>query len=179
MSDTDLILWIQNGHQDYLNILLENHIDNIFRSCYRVCLDETQANDITQNVVLKIMKYIHKFEMKSEFSTWYYRIAYNESMTFLKKQKNHIEYDEVENYIIDENTDFYQIDKDIQEKDITDSINTLNVLDRNIILYFYYDDKKIREISEIMELNENTVKTRLSRAKKKLQSLLIKHENNN
>jgi RNA polymerase sigma-70 factor (ECF subfamily) len=88
-----------------------------------VCLDETQANDITQNVVLKIIKNIHKFEMKSEFSTWYYRIAYNESITFLNKIKHHVEYDEVENYLIDENTDFYNIDKQIEQKDINQSIN--------------------------------------------------------
>lgn len=179
MSDKDLIVWIHRGNEDYLNILLEKHIDNIFKSCYRVCLDETQANDITQNVVIKIIKHLHKFEMKSEFSTWYYRIAYNESITFLKKQKHHIEYDEVENYLIDENTNFYNIDEKIQQKDINQSINSLSTLDRNIILFFYYDDKKITEIAEILDLNENRVKTRLSRAKKKLHSLLIKHENIN
>lgn len=52
------------------------------------------------------------------------------------------------------------------------SIDTLPSLDKSIILFYYYDDLKIREIAEIMEMNENTIKTRLSRAKLFLQPLL-------
>jgi RNA polymerase sigma-70 factor (ECF subfamily) len=50
-------------------------------------LDENDTNDITQNVLLKIIKNLKKFNFDSEFKTWYYRIAYNESITFLKKKK--------------------------------------------------------------------------------------------
>lgn len=48
------------------------------------------------------------------------------------------------------------------------------MIDRNIILYFYYDELKIKEISKIMDLNENTVKTKLSRIKKSLKPNLEK-----
>jgi RNA polymerase sigma-70 factor (ECF subfamily) len=154
-------------------------LQKIFQACFRVCLNESNANDITQNVVLKIIKNLSKFQNKSEFSTWYYRIAYNESITFLKKNKINIEFDELENVIIDETTDFYDSDNKQQKQDINKAINSLPLLDRNIILYFYFDNIKIKEIAVILELNENTVKTRLKRAKNKLQSHLQIYEDIN
>lgn len=179
MSDIELIHKINSWDDSYLNELLERHLQKIFQACFRVCLNEANANDVTQNVVLKIIKNLSKFQNKSEFSTWYYRIAYNESITFLKKNKVNIEFDELENIIIDETTDFYDSDNKLQKQDINEAINSLPLLDRNIILYFYFDNIKIKEIAVILELNENTVKTRLKRAKVKLQSHLQIYEDIN
>lgn len=178
MNEQELIQKIKNWESQYLETLLENHLQKIYQACYRVCLDETNANDVTQNVVIKIIKNIWNFKQESNFSTWYYRIAYNESINFLNKQKTSIQIDEIENKIIDEDTDFYSLDKKEIKQDINQLINSLPVIDRNIILYFYFDELKIREISEIMNMNENSIKTKLSRIKKHLQPLLEKYENN-
>jgi RNA polymerase sigma-70 factor, ECF subfamily len=179
MRDIELIHKINSWDDNYLNELLERHLQKIYQACFRVCLNESNANDITQNVVLKIIKNLSKFQNKSEFSTWYYRIAYNESITFLKKNKINIEFDELENVIIDETTDFYDSDNKQKKQDINVAIDSLPLLDRNIILYFYFDNIKIKEIAEILQLNENTVKTRLKRAKDKLQSHLQIYEDIN
>lgn len=85
MQDIKLIKKYLSWDEKSLEVLLEKHLQNIFACCYRVCLDEDDANDVTQNVLIKIIKYISKFSFKSKFNTWYYRIAYNESITYLKK----------------------------------------------------------------------------------------------
>jgi len=179
MDDKKLIQNYLSWDEESLEILLDKHLQSIFSSCYRVCLDETDANDITQNVLLKIIKNINKFNFNSEFKTWYYRISYNESITFMKKKKWYTDIEEVQNIITTEDNSSKDIDNSILKDDITIEINKLNLLDRNIILYFYYDDLKIKEISEILEINENTVKTRLSRTKKKLKINLEKYEDIN
>jgi RNA polymerase sigma-70 factor (ECF subfamily) len=169
MTDKILIQHYLSWDEWALEKLLEKHLQNIFSACYRVCLDETDANDISQNVLIKIIKNLKKFWFKSEFSTWYYRIAYNESINFLKKKKWHVDIDLVENSIPYHEDVWKQIDEKILNKQVTAEINKLSLIERNIILYFYYDDLKIKEISEIVDLNENTIKTKLSRAKKKLK----------
>lgn len=176
MQDPELIAQYLSGKQEYLDILLEKHLQNIFWACMRVCLDEQDAHDVTQNVLVKIIKYLHKFKQDSSFSTWYYRIAYNESISYLKKQKWHSDIDDFHEIIPSDENILLKIDAQLLSKEVTQHINKLPLLDRNIILYYYYDDLKLREIAEIMDLNENTVKTRLSRAKKLLSTKLSHYE---
>jgi RNA polymerase sigma-70 factor, ECF subfamily len=168
------------GNAQALEQLLETHMQSIYGACYRVCLDSHHAQDITQNVVIKIIKNIGKFSQKSSFQTWYYRIAYNESINFLKKyKKSSGDLDEILEHTLIVNDEVWQaVDTTLLKKELTDTINTLPLVERNIILYFYYDDLKIREIAEIMELNENTIKTKLSRSKKYLSTHLSHYESN-
>lgn len=176
MDDFTLIQRYIAGEDDCLNTLLQGHMQKIYSACYRVCLDEHDANDITQNVVLKIIRYLPKFWGRSSLSTWYYRIAYNESITYLKKKRGNIDIDDLS--CIPEETQ--SITQHINAKDISETvtkkIHALPTIDRNIILYYYYDDLKIREIADIMDMNENTIKTKLSRAKKTLSLDLKKYE---
>jgi RNA polymerase sigma-70 factor, ECF subfamily len=141
-------------------------------------LDEHDANDITQNVVLKIIRFLPKFWEKSSFSTWYYRIAYNESITYLKKKKDESDIDILEKIPDETNSIIQEIDSKYVSEIVTEKIHDLPVIERNIILYYYYDDLKIKDIAEIMNINENTVKTKLSRSKKSLSTQLKKYENN-
>jgi RNA polymerase sigma-70 factor (ECF subfamily) len=176
MSDKKLIEHYLSGQEDCLDTLLEKHLEKIFWACYRVCLNEQDANDICQNVLIKIIRHLPKFKWNSNFTTWYYRIAYNESINYLKKIKNHTDVNEVENVLpSDENIWEDLIKKDIKQQ-VNNQISALPLIERNIILYHYYDDLKIKEISKIMKLNENTVKTKLSRSKKILSTHLTQDE---
>lgn len=128
------------------------------------------AHDLTQETCLKIMKHIRNFERKASFRTWAYRIAYNESLQFLRSRREHVDLDVVEPYL--GATDDYGIDERDRGILVRSTIDRLSETDKSIILFYYYDELKIREISDILEINENTVKTRLSRSKKFLQAHL-------
>ena len=145
-------------------------MQSIFSISYRLCQDVDDANDITQDVCMKIMKHIKSFKRNSELKTWIYRIAYNETLQFIKSKKEFIELDVVEPYLGE--PDMYEIDAESTRTLVQKSIDSLSPLDKSIILFYYYDDLKIREIADIMKINENTIKTRLSRAKLALQPLL-------
>ncbi len=172
MSDSDDILIDRflTGDTPSLEILLERYLQGIFAICFRICQDTDDANDITQNVCMKIMKYLGGFKRESELKTWIYRIAYNESLYFLKSRKEYVELENVESYLWKE--DVHDIDTKDMESCVRSSIEKLSPIDKTIILLFYYDDLKIREIADITQINENTIKTRLARAKLFLQPLL-------
>ena len=153
-----------------MEILLTKYMQSIFSISHRLCQDIDDAHDITQDVCMKIMKHIKSFKGSSELKTWIYRIAYNEALQFLKSKKEFIELDVVEPYLGEPDT--YDVDSESARVLVQKSIDTLSPLDKSIILFYYYDDLKIREIADIMKINENTIKTRLSRAKLTLQPLL-------
>ena len=119
---------------------------------------------------MKVMKHLASFKRESELKTWIYRIAYNESLRFLERKKEYIDLEVIAPYLGRE--DEHDIDRKDMESLVRSSIDTLSPIDKSIVLFFYYDDLKIRDIAEVMEMNENTIKTRLARAKAFLQPLL-------
>lgn len=178
MSDSELIKsYINDWDKNALNCLLSEHLQKIYASCYRVCWNEQDASDITQNVIIKIIKNIKKFKQESKFSTWAYRIAYNESIDFLKKNNRYTQLNYEENlWDIESENNYEDIDKQEMKTTLDSVLTRLNPLDKSIVLYFYYDNLKIREIAEILNENENTIKTRLKRVKIKLKNQLEHYE---
>lgn len=163
--------WDRKVQEDFFG----QYIDYIFKICFRVLQDEENARDVCQTVCIKIMNNLKNFAFKSQLKTWISKIAYNESILFLKKQKDFISLEEVENFIPckENNQDFLKED---MKQILTEKINELDPASKSIVLFFYYDDLKLKEIADIMSLNENTVKTKLSRAKAFLQLKLAKYE---
>lgn len=170
-QDDDLLIdQAMAGESDSLEKLLGNHLQGIFNVCFRICWDTDDANDCVQNTCMKIMKHLSGFKKESAFRTWTYRIAYNESIHFLQSRKEYVDLETVEPYLGKRDT--YDIDGRDMESLVRTSINELSPIDKSIILFYYYDDLKIREIAKIMDMNENTVKTRMTRSKAFLQPLL-------
>ena len=75
MSDETLIEQCQNGDRASFEALLERYYDTIYRFAFRWCQDQTNAQDITQLVCMKLAKSIQQYNFKSSFSTWLYPIA--------------------------------------------------------------------------------------------------------
>lgn len=166
-TDDILIDRYLGGDARSFELLINRHMQGIFAVCFRLCQDSDDAHDITQNSCIQIMKHLSRFKKDAEFKTWAYRIAYNESLQFLRSQREYIDLDIVEPYLGKQ--DEYDIDQRDMEAQVRAGIDKLSLIDRSIVLFFYYDELKIRAIAEIMEMNENTIKTRLARAKSFLQ----------
>ena len=153
-----------------MEILLESCMQGLFGVCFRICGDENDAYDCTQNACMKIMKHLPDFKRESAFKTWAYRIAYNETLYFLRSRKEYVDLEVIEPYLGKD--DKHDIDERDGEILVQSSLDRLSPTDKSIILFYYYDDLKLREIARIMDMNENTVKTRITRAKAFLQPLL-------
>lgn len=75
---------------------MKRYLQGIFAIAFRLCEDADDANDITQEVCIKIMKSLKTFRKESEFKTWIYRIAYNETLYFLRSKKEPIDIADIE-----------------------------------------------------------------------------------
>ena len=141
--------------------------------------------DICQDIFIKVYEKLNTFQFKSKLSTWIGNISYNSSINNLEKKKNIL----LSNIVSTENElsfiDSINIESDnpekiiIRKEDITQlnqSINMLPEFQKTVVLLFYKEEMSLDEISKIMELPENTVKSHLFRAKNSLKQLMTKKE---
>jgi RNA polymerase sigma-70 factor (ECF subfamily) len=141
--------------------------------------------DICQDIFIKVYEKLNTFQFKSKLSTWIGNISYNSSINYLEKKKNIL----LSNIVSTENElsfiDSINIESDnpekiiIRKEDITQlnqSINMLPEFQKTVVLLFYKEEMSLDEISKIMELPENTVKSHLFRAKNSLKQLMTKKE---
>jgi RNA polymerase sigma-70 factor (ECF subfamily) len=137
--------------------------------------------DICQDIFMKVYEKINTFRFKSKLGTWIGNIAYNTSINFLKKKKNILmsTFVSPENeltFIESVNSDFNNPEQIIikQEdiKQLNQSIEKLTEFQKAIILLFYQDEMSLDEISKVLEMPVNTVKSHLFRAKNSLKRLV-------
>lgn len=142
--------------QLFENYLLEN-IDSAFRFAYSYTKNREDAEDIVSESVIKALKAAESIKNEQSIKPWFYKIIVNTAMTHLKKQSRvmYIDYDEIEEQH-GKNDDY----SDLTFESMTEK---LDIKYRSIIVLRFFEDMSIKEIAKVLELNENTVKTRLYR----------------
>ena len=123
------------------------------------------AEDIIQNVFLKLWKRDGKFDNETHMDKWLTIVCVNESKNLIKSpfRKRYAELDELSGYAEFEDT---------AEQDIFNAVMSLPQKERTVVHLFYYEDMTIGEISKLLKQTESAVKTRLHRARKNLKEKL-------
>ncbi|WLD91729.1 sigma-70 family RNA polymerase sigma factor [Alkalihalobacillus sp. AL-G] len=150
--------------------LMDSYGDMVKKLAFTYVKDLSTAEDIAQDVFISCYYNLHQFEERSSYKTWIFRITINKSKDVLKSSafKRLLPMKKFAIKSNEKNPELKLIDKD-RRSSVTQSLMSLNPKYRTIIYMFYYEGLKIKEISEITQLNENTVKTRLSRGKEQLK----------
>ncbi len=155
--------------EDTINRLISIYGDTIFRLCYLYVKDYQIAEDIVQEVFVKVYRNYNKFKHNSDEKTWITKIAINTCKTYLKGSwvKRVILKEEIENTFIEdvEKRFIYQDEK----AQLLLAVLEMDSKYKDIIILYYYNDLTISEISRILGISENTVKTRMVRGRKKLE----------
>ena len=143
--------------------LLLNNYEKYYRLAYSYAKNESDALDIVQESAYKVLKDIKKLKDQSLLSTWIYRIVINTSIDFLRKRNN-------------ETVSIYDLEipheDQYQDDDPKEMIAFLNEEERTIVILKFFEDLKLEEIADALNMNVNTVKTRLYRALKKIRITL-------
>lgn len=143
----------------------------------KIVLDHEDADDILQNTFIKVWRNIDSFRADSGLYTWLYRIATNESLTFLnqKKRKSFRGTDEEVNDYLVENiqADPYFNGDDLQHK-LQEAIATLPEKQRLVFNMRYYDDIKYQDMEKILDTSEGALKASYHHAVKKISEYLKK-----
>ena len=124
------------------------------------------AEDIIQNVFLKLWKYTKVFENEEHMDKWLTAVCVNESKNYIKLFfRNHLDIDDTE--IVSS-----QIFDTSRQSDLFNAVMELPKKERTVIHLFYYEDLSVKDIARMLKIKESAVKTRLSRARKKLKEVL-------
>lgn len=175
-SDEKLIREILRGNESAMEILVKRYYDLVHSFIYRNTSDYNIAYDITQDVFIKVMKNIDKYKIESgNFKSWLLKISVNTTKDYFKsktyKQRS-TSYD-ISNHEIEDKTNVVDIlSKKEEAFKIKEAIQKLPKLQREAVILKYYNDLKIKEISNITGDNENTIKSRLFNGVKSLKKLL-------
>ena len=143
--------------------LVNTYSKMVFQIAYQNCFIKSNAEDITQEVIIKLWKNIEKFKTEEHLKSWLIRVTINTSIDNNRYYKNKKETQ------LEENDDYY-FEKEYHG--LLEKLKKLKPIKRNIIYLYYYQGYKIKEISKILNINANTVNTNLARAKKELNNIL-------
>ncbi|MCZ8313893.1 sigma-70 family RNA polymerase sigma factor [Phreatobacter sp.] len=172
-SDQDLILRVAKGDRLAFRTLYARHNVRVLRFILRFVRDEGQAEDLIGEVFLDVWRQADRFEGRSSVSTWILGMARFKALSSLRKTTE-AELDEEKAAAIADDADTpetvsQKLDK---AKAIRRCIDQLSPEHREIVDLVYYQEKSISEVAEIVRIPENTVKTRMFYARKRLQELM-------
>ena len=183
LSDNELIINANKGDVLALEELIYRYDKMVLRLAMKYTGDSDDAKDIYQEVFIRVYKSLSSFQFKSEFSTWLFRITSNVCISFKRKYKkqNHLSLNDEEStgYIStiteDEvlSPDNVFVNSEHGEK-INNALNTLSPNQKISFLLKHYEGYKIREIADMMNCKEGTIKKYLFEAVRKLKTQLEK-----
>ena len=155
-------------------LLMLKYQERLYWHVRRMVLEHDDANDVIQNTFIKVYKSIHKFEGKSKLYTWLYRIATNESITFLnkKKKKSTTSLDNEEYNMSNQlKADEYFDGDEIQRK-LCDALNQLPEKQKAVFNLRYFEEMKYDEMSEVLGTSVGSLKASYHHAVKKIETYL-------
>ena len=143
--------------------IIENQ-EKFYRLAFSYVKNKDDALDIVQNAVCKALDHYESLRNEAAVKTWFYRILVNESIFFIKKQRREVLSGE------DLNVDGPYYEKGYEaEDDLEGQIDRLDEDVQKIIRLRFFEELSLKEISQVMELNLNTVKAKLYRGLKLLK----------
>ena len=172
-SDEVLIGRIANGDRLAMQVLYARYHVRVFRFVVRMVRDEAMAEDLISEVFLDVWRQAGRFEGRSTVSTWMLAIARFKALSALRRRLDG-ELDEEIASAIEDPTDDPEIALEKKDKSamIRKCLVGLSAEHREIIDLVYYHEKSVGEVAEIVGIPENTVKTRMFYARKRLAELL-------
>jgi RNA polymerase sigma-70 factor (ECF subfamily) len=157
------------------NLLVREYQKRLYWHIRKILIDHDDTDDVLQNVFIKVWRSLDKFKEESQLYTWLYRIATNESITFLnaKKKRAGVPLDEVSHFLAANlESDHYFKGDEIQAK-LQKAILTLPDKQRIVFNMKYFDEIKYEEMSKILETSVGALKASYHHAVKKIENYLI------
>ena len=172
-SDEALIGRIATGDKVAMQVLFARHHVRVYRFVLRLVRDQTKAEDLISEAFLDVWRQAGKFEARSAVSTWLLAIARYKALSALRRRPDE-ELDEETAAAIEDPGDDPEtaLEKKDKGEILRKCLTALSPEHREIIDLVYYHEKSVEEVAEIVKIPENTVKTRMFYARKRLSELL-------
>ena len=178
LNDKEIVEHIKNGTDANraFRVLVERYQERLYWHIRRIVVNHDDTDDILQNVFVKSWKGIANFREDANLYTWLYRIATNESITFINKRKKENQIDlETESYHLKAGESDYLMDGDEIQIKLENALLTLPEKQRAVFHMKYYDDMKYTQISEVVGTSVGALKASYHLAVKKIEKYLTEH----
>jgi len=168
-------LYIQkvlNGDYTGFSYFVDKYKDMAYSIAFRILNDCEDAEEIVQDSFVKAFKSLSKFRQDSKFSTWFYRIVVNSSLTRVKRRKTgpgNVDLEKVAEVSTEEIESVYTgLNLSDLQKYLNLALDELNIEDRLILTLYYLNENTVEEIAEITELKKENLKMKIHRARQKM-----------
>ena len=175
MDDIHLIERIISGDTHSFSEIVDKYKDRVFGMACRFTGEYSQAQDVAQEIFIRVFENLDKYNGKSKLSTWIYRISYNICIDWSRKNKRlkAIGQKGINTLRIDRSMD---VEGSFLEKEertaLKEALYSLKEKYRSVLILHYFQDMSYEEMGEVMNLTVKTVETRLYRARKMLRCKL-------
>ncbi|MDX2226504.1 MAG: sigma-70 family RNA polymerase sigma factor [Verrucomicrobiae bacterium] len=184
-NEKELIRMSQQGDMEAYGMLVKTHHQKVFGLAMNILHNEADALDLAQETFIKAWKSLARFEGKSAFYTWLYRITSNLAIDRMRKNARHphVDFDEVNltaedqeapvnSHLMDSTHPSTGLQQGELRSQIMAALDQLSPEHRTVIVLKEYEDLDYREIARVMDCNIGTVMSRLFYARKNLKRLL-------
>lgn len=176
-TDTEILQQFRNTdtRSAAFSLLVKKYQQKLYWHIRRIVITHDDANDVIQNTFIKVYKNLDGFKEEAQLYTWLYRIATNESITFLKQKKAFVSFDEVAHGLSKSLQDDNYFKGDEVQKKLQLAILTLPEKQRIVFNMKYYDDLKYEEMSTVLETSVGALKASYHHAVTKIEEYLKKN----
>ena len=174
-EDIHIIKEVLGGKSEQFEHILNRYGGQVFNLIAHIVPCKEDAEELTQDVFIKVFRLLSSFKEESSLSTWIYRIATNTALSAARKRKHdtlHLDdavYPNIPDDIIDEALDN---DSEEQLQRLSDAIEMLSADERALITLYYMNEKPVAEVASILGLTVSNVKIKLLRTRKKLYLIM-------
>jgi len=181
-SDLAVVARVKAGDHDAFRHLVERHSRSVFRLAYRLTAHEQDAEDVVQEAFLRAFREIRRFEARSSFATWLYRITVNCSNDLLRQRPragSRPSIDDADSGVLAELTDTSAAADPLRElasrridARVRDAMNALSDQERSAFVMRHFEGLSIEEIGRVLDLKASAAKHSVFRAVQKLRRAL-------
>ncbi len=165
---------VLDGEVQSFSILVQQYKDMVYTLSLKMLRNPEEAEEMAQDVFVRAFRKLSQFDKKSKFSTWLYSITYRTGLNILKKTRVR------EEEFVDEHLEipseglnpFTALAKTEAKKILRERIKKLDAESQFLLQIYYFEERSIREVAQVMGQSETNVKSKLFRTRKKLREIL-------
>ena len=164
------ITWIGlllKGDRKTIYTFIESYGQFMYNVCYKILLNTSEAEEAAQDAIMKALKAIESYDIRSSFKAWCYTIAYRTAIDYKRKIKSTSDISTSIDIALPSKADD-EVNSNETKQNILSLLSHLDEESRTIVSLFYLEEKNIRELMEITGLSESNIKIKLFRARKEL-----------
>jgi RNA polymerase sigma-70 factor (ECF subfamily) len=172
-SDLTLLQRYRAGDSAAFRQLVVRYERPIYNAAFWVLRSAEDARDVAQIVFMRVAERSDEYDPRYKFFSWIYRIAVNESLNLLRRGEREEPLDEGVDYPDSDDADpQWQLHEAQRSRQLREALMKMSATDRTVLTLRHFSELSYREIGEVLDLDEKTVKSRLFEARQRLKSML-------